>query len=443
MLLLERFNLFGKVAVWGIGYLGYTTLLRCHHHGLTTHIWTVDGQHLEDLQQGNYPSKNLQIAWSGIGSVPQASRQRMVFAHSAAELLFQDLPVHLIALPNHPAAENSGRLFWHEIAEGFKTYAPKDQEYLVLMASAPIPGETEAFIEALGGARKRVRVVNAFRSDWVLEDYIYRPRPQPLGGREKDLPLAEAFLERIGVETFRIGSHHDAEVYQACMSGLQCLSSAFVSQFSFAYPDNNIRRIANAVFKNCDLSKTIPAMGVGGKQMMTGLEYLFRGSRYNNLLSILKEAQAFNMSSILSFADFLARREVEKVGILGITCQADNLDLAFSPSLLLAEALMQRGIRVFVHDPYFDFETVQELLPGVHHLALETMAIAPPLGSDGAVVLMTPHRFYLEFTQSDIDEKINGKAGIVIDNTGTWQHLKFRGKTQYYSVGDGSLNINR
>ena len=185
MPLLERFNLLGKVAVWGIGYLGYTTLLRCHHHGLTTHIWTVDGEHLEDLKRGNYPCKNLQIAWSSIGSVPQASRQRMVFAHSAEELLNEDLPVHLIALPNHPASENSGRLFWHEIAEGFKTYAKNDQEYLVLLASAPIPGETEALIEALADSCKRVRVVTAFRSDWVLEDYIYRPRPSLWAGEKK------------------------------------------------------------------------------------------------------------------------------------------------------------------------------------------------------------------------------------------------------------------
>ena len=442
MNLLDRFNLSGKVAVWGIGYLGYTTLLRCHHHGMSTHIWTMDGEHLEDLQQGNYPGKNIQIAWSDIGSVPQVSPHRMIFAHSAEELFKEELPVHWIALPNHPAKENSGRLFWHEIAAGFKAHAKRDREYLVLLASASTPGETEAFIESLGNARKMVRVVTAFRSDWVLEDFLYRPVPQALGGREEDLPLAEAFLRRMGLETFRIGSHHDAEVYQACMSGFQCLTSAFVSQFSFAYPGNNVRRISREVLNNCDLSKIGPAMGVGGKRMMTGLEFLFRGSDYNNLLSILKEAQAFNLSSILFFADFLARYGTGRVGILGITPQPDNLDLAYSPSLLLAEALMQRGIEVLVHDPYFDFETVKQLLPGVQHLDLKAMADSPRLGRQDALVLMTPHRFYLEFTQSDIDEKIAGKAGIVIDNTGIWSQLTFSGKTQYYFVGDGTLNIN-
>ena len=183
-------------------------------------------------------------------------------------------------------------------------------------------------------------------------------------------------------------------------------------------------------------------MGVGGKRMMTGLEFLFRGSDYNNLLSILKEAQAFNLSSILFFADFMARCGTGRAGILGITPQPDNLDLAYSPSLLLSEALMQRGIEVLVHDPYFDFETVKQLLPGVQHLDLKAMADSPQLGRQDALVLMTPHRFYLEFTQSDIDERIAGKAGIVIDNTGIWSQLTFSGETRYYFVGDGTLNIN-
>jgi UDP-N-acetyl-D-mannosaminuronate dehydrogenase len=160
------------------------------------------------------------------------------------------------------------------------------------------------------------------------------------------------------------------------------------------------------------------------------------------LLSILKEAQAFNLSSILSFADFLARRSTSQVGILGITPQPDNQDLAFSPSLLLAEALIRRGLKVFVHDPYFVFETIHELLPGVQHLAMEDMDRTPLLGPEDAIVLMTPHRFYLEFTQRDIDTKIAGKAGIVIDNTGAWRHLAFSEGTRYHFVGDGTLNVN-
>ncbi|MBI9086959.1 MAG: hypothetical protein JEZ11_25415 [Desulfobacterales bacterium] len=443
MSLIERLNTAGEIAVWGIGYLGYTTLLRCHRFGLATHVWAPEEQHLEALRQGLYPGRELQIAWSEVGSVPPAALEQITFADSPERLLAKNLPVHVIALPNHGATSDNGDRVWETIAGHFRRHAPRDRKTLVLLASAPVPGDTQAFVRALADLGPHLRVVTAFRPDWVVEDYLYRSRPQALGGDSDDLVRAQAFLTRIGMETFAIGSFHDAEVYQVLMSSFQCLVSGFVSQFAFAYPENPANRITAAVLANCDLSRVRPTIGVGGKQMMTGLEFLFRGSPYNDLLSILKEAQAFNLSSILSYADFLARRGVGRVGILGITPQPDNRDLAFSPSLLLAEALMGRGLEVFVHDPHFTFETIRQLLPGVRHLDVAVMGSSSPLGSGDAVILMTPHRFYLKFTQRDIDEKIAGRAGLVIDNTGAWRHLTFSQGTRYHFVGDGTLNINR
>lgn len=443
MSLMERLNRCGAVAVWGIGYLGYTTLLRCHRFGLATHVWAPEASHLKNLCRGTYPGAEFQTAWSEIGSVPPVAREQITVTDTPRDLLAEHLPVHVVALPNRGAAGDGGERVWESLAEHFRRHAPRDRKTLVLLASAPVPGDTRAFVRALGEAGEHLRVVAAFRCDWVVEDYLYRPRPQALGGREENIVRAEAFLGRLGLETFGIGTFHDAEVYQALMGSFHCLASAFVSQFAFAYPENPARRIVSAVLANGDLSRIRPTIGVGGKQMMTGLESLFRGSPYNDLLSILKEAQAFNLSSILSYADFLARGGAGRVGILGITPQPDNLDLAFSPSLLLAEALLQRGVAVFVHDPHFDFETIHRLLPGVRHLAVEAAETASLLGGGDAVVLMTPHRFYLKFTQRDIDERIAGRAGMVIDNTGAWRHLNFGPQTRYHFVGDGTLNVNR
>ena len=116
MQLIDRMNISGKVAVWGIGYLGYTTLLRCHQHGLFTHIYALDGEHLEDLRLGHYPDREIRIAWSEIGSVPPVSLHRMVFAEALEELFEDELPVHLIALPNHPARDSSPQ--WIENGKG-------------------------------------------------------------------------------------------------------------------------------------------------------------------------------------------------------------------------------------------------------------------------------------------------------------------------------------
>ena len=442
MTMISQLETCGRVAVWGIGYLGYTTLLRCHRFGLKTHVWAPEHEHLQFLRQGAYPPREIQTAWSEIGSVPAVDLRQVLVCDTPEEILDNDIPVHIVALPNTTAKGENGHRVWHEIARVLRRHASKARPMLILLMSAPIPGDTALFQRALGDAGRWARVVSAFRSDWVVEDYLYRPVIQALGGDDDALKWGAAFLDRLEVDTFRIGSYHDAEVYQAALCSFDCLASAFANQLSFAYPDNDIRRISAAVLRNCQLRRIRPTIGIGGEQVMTGVEHLFRGSDYNELLSIMKEAQAFNLSSILSYADFLARRGVRRVGILGITPQPDNRNLAYSPSLLLAEALMKRRMAVFVHDPYFTNTTIQELLSGVAHLRLDDSATAWPLGAGDAVVLMTPHRHYREISQADMERCICRNPGIVLDNTGLWQRFTFPLHTHYHFVGSGTVNIN-
>jgi len=442
MLAIEKLNNIGRIAVWGIGYLGYTTMARCQRFGLLTDVWAPEQRHLMGLEQGHYPGRELQIAWSDFGTVPGLSLQATSMADSPESLLSRDIPVHVLALPNHADPQNRDQGIWRTIADAFCRHAPRDRKILVLLTSAPVPGDTGLFVERLGDLGENVRVVAAFRSDWMVEDYLCRPQPQALGGDAQDQAAAAAFLQRIGIPSFSIGTYHDAEVYQAFMSSFRCLASAFVSQFAFAYPNNPVNRIASAALACCDLSRVRPTIGFGGKQMMTGIEHLFRGSSYNDLLTLVKEAQAFNLSSILFYADMLARRGSGRVGILGITPQPDNLDLAFSPSILLAEALLKRGLTVYVHDPHFAYNTIEELMPGVRHLDLDKPQQRPVFEGRDAIVLMTPHRYYLAFTQQDIDRHVCGQAGLVLDNTGAWQHLKFSKDTRYHFIGSGALDIN-
>ncbi|MFH1985872.1 MAG: UDP-glucose/GDP-mannose dehydrogenase family protein [Pseudomonadota bacterium] len=442
MTMISQLNTCGQVAVWGIGYLGYTTLLRCHRFGLKTHVWAPEGDHLALLRQGLYPPREIQMAWSEIGSVPALDLRQAVICDSPEEVLKKEISVHIVALPNTTAKGENGHRVWHEIAGVLRRHASKDRPILILLMSAPIPGDTVLFLNALGEVNRWARVVSAFRSDWVVEDYLYRPAIQALGGDDDALKWGKAFLDRLEVDTFRIGSHHDAELYQAALGSFDCLVSAFVNQLSFAYPENDIRRIAAAVLRSCQLRRIRPTIGIGGEQVMTGVEHLFRGSDYNELLSIMKEAQAFNLSSILSYADFLARRGVRRVGILGITPQADNRNLAYSPSLLLAEALIKRRMRVFVHDPYFTNTTIRELLSGVELLRLDEPAEAWPLDAGDAVVLMTPHRHYREMNQKDMEKRICRHPGLVIDNTGLWQRFAFPCHTHYHYVGSGTVNVN-
>lgn len=429
----------GKVAVWGIGYLGYTTLLRLQRAGIATRVWAYEAHNMEELRAGTYPGKELQFAWSEMGIVPPLMLDAIEFAKTPEELFSPDVALHLIALPNRINQPGQVEKVWDGIAGFFKRAASRDGRRLtVLLTAASVPGDVDRFVSLVDSPN--VCVVSVFRSDWVLEEYLYKSQRQAVGGTEDGVAVAREFLKELGITSFAVGSHADAEVYQACASSLNYVISAYVNQFGLAYPKSDLRRIAEAAIANSRFSWVRPVIGLGGRQMLNSVEFSLMGSKYDHQLSILKEAQAFSLSLIMCYADFLVRCGAKRVAILGITPQPDNTDLTLSPSVLLAEALTVRGISVSVHDPLLSRSAVSKVLPGTGWLELGSLQ--SPAADLDALVLMTPHRHYLGLTQREIGAWINGRVRLVIDNTGAWKNFSFSGGTQYHLVGDGTLDIN-
>lgn len=431
----------GRIAVWGTGYLGYTFVLKLQQHGFASRIWAPDDGDLALLREGDFPPKDVQFAWSRSGAVPALDPARFDIASDPAAMFDASIAVHVLALPNRPVLSGETFKLWEQVAGYAARYLPEGRRIAMILTAAPVPGDTEAFIHALGDAAGRVKVATAFRTDWLMEDFLYGEARIALGGTGGAAAHAEDLLDQLGVRTHRVGTVYEAEVLAASLNSLRYLVSAYVNQLTMAYPRNNFRAFADSLHASLSPSVFQPTLGLGGRRAMVGLEYLARGSRYSETLSILSEAQASSASMLITYADYLSRRKVSRVAILGITPQPDNRDLSLSPSLVLAEALMDNGVEVYVHDPLYAHAGIVASLPGVKELSMEDLRAGTVLGPGDAVMLMTPHRFYLEFTQDDIDRMFNGRISLLVDNGGAWSNFEFSGITSYHAVGDGSLDI--
>lgn len=430
-----------QVGVWGGGYLGYTFALRLQQADIPSRVWVQDEVVAAGLRQGTFPGKDLEFAWSRTGSLPQLDRNLVDVTISDRAMFDEFLPVHIVALPNRPHATRGGVRLWEDIADFIRRHLPEGERIDVILAALPVPGDTEAFLRRLGPAADRVRVATAFRTDWLMEDFIQGSPRIPVSMGDDVAPMLGPLFSRLGLKTHRIGSHYEAEVFSVVLNGLEYLASAYVNQMAIAHPGCNFQRIGERLLEHVRPGSCRPSLGVGGRKAMVGLEYAIDGSIYSGMLGLLNEAQKFSMSLPIMYADYLSRHLVRRVGILGITPQPDLLDLALSPSLVLAEALMGRNIEVYVHDPHYSHEAVQESLAGVRQLNMNTLADGGLFDGLDAVVLMTPHRFYREFTQADIDALFNGAVGILIDNWGGWSRMRFDPSVSYHAVGDGTMDV--
>lgn len=440
-MVLQKLYMNGMVGLWGIGYLGYTTLIRLQYRGLLAKVWGPNPQQLQDLREGRYPTKEFMEAWSNLGYLPSIHPHHFEIAQDPEKMFSPNIATHIIAHPNINLAEG-GKKVWPRIAGFFKKHNSFESDVLVILTSAGTPGDVNEFICGLGNAKKHVHVATAFRTDWFAEKFLQEDPFQIVGSEKKDAAMVLAFLERLGIIGRRVGSTQTAEIFHAFDASLKYVVSTFLNQFSFAYSDFDLREIAKFWFENHDFGGIKPSLGIGGRQTLAGIEAAFDGSSHGDALSILKEANSFNFSIPLHYAEFFKRMGVKKAGILGITPGADNpCDLALSPSLIFGEALQKKGIQVFLHDPNFSGSDLLSLLPNSELLDLDNLKEKNGFSQKDALVLMTPHHLYREFTQREIDQKFNGKIGILIDNTGIWKDFHFSGNIKFRVVGSGFLDL--
>ena len=428
-----------QIAVWGGGYLGYGFALKLQQQGITPRIWVQTEAARESLLQKTFPPTSLKFAWSRSGTIPSLDLDFCDLVVAPQDMFTPSVSIHIIAIPNRPTQQNER--VWMRIAGFLREYLPGKDQTTVILAATPVPGDTEAFIRQMGEESSQTRVATAFRTDWFLEDFIYGNVAIPVGGDDQAVAVAEELFGRLKLKTYRVGSHYEAEVFSVSVNSLEYLVAAFVNQMSMAHPACKFHLFADLLWERLRSASFCPSLGVGGRKTMLGLESLFQGTPYSDTLGILKEAQTFSMSLPILYADWLSRRNVRRVGILGITPQPDNVDLSLSPSLVLGEALLKRNIQVYIHDPYYNSEAIAQSLIDAEKLTFDDLREGSVFEKCDAIFIMTPHRFYLEFTQDDIDNMFNGKIGFVIDNGGIWSHMQFSNDVAYHVIGRGTLDV--
>ena len=438
-MVLKKLTESGSVAVWGSGYLGYSTAVRLQRYGLFVNIWGPEAENLVQLERGEYPDKTTQAAWTAVGFAPPLRKDRLRIVSSADELAGLDCPVHVLALPSRQAFARNVSV-WDFVGEKFRRDLHGEQERLIILSSAPYWGDSIAFANKLKGTTPQVSVCAAFRSDWHADQYFQAELDQVVGGSDHACELGGEFLKRVGVKAKRVGQMSDAEIYYYLQTSTKYVVSAYVNQLCNGFPGIDFNNIVDMALSNLDLSDSGPAIGAGGKQLLSVVDAILTGSETPESLTILKETELFNLRNVVSYAQLAVRSGAKNAAILGIAANPESKELVLSPSLVLAETLITREVKAYLHDPFFSAEQREEVVRGAKALNITQPFSASGLTPEDVVFLMTGHSVYREFTQRDIDERVDGQVALIIDNTGLWDHLTFK-KTKYHRVGGGSLKI--
>jgi len=419
------------VSVWGIGYLGYTKVIRLQSKGFKVNVFDYTNAEIEKkLKKNEYPGKQQIYAWTENGHIPSIDLSKLNI--SKIDSMFKS-NVHILAFPTE---DREGNSLLKELSDIFKKHKAELAEALVIFESAGTPGNiNKNFIDILRRQNVKCHFASAFRSDWTVEEFLSQNKKRVLAANDKEsLEKVKIFYDILGIGYKTLSSIKEAEIYENAKNSFQYVTSSFINQLAFAYPDTNIREMTKNLLNDVELNESHLSIGAGGYKMLSSVQNIVGGSKNPNFLSLIKVAEDTNLSMILSYGDIVKKMGCKSATLLGLSIKGNQKNVELSPSVILAEYLNKLGLKVYVDDPFYNKETLSKVLS----FSKYTDIFKDGLKSD-ALFVMTDHNKYKYFTQDDIKALGIVNASVIIDNVPIFKGFKFSNSTVYHAIGDGKL----
>lgn len=427
-------NLFSTktVSVWGIGYLGYTTILRLQSKGFFVNCFTFDKDVQKDIEEDKYPYEYMKQTWSLNNDVPKIDLAKTFFCNDYKKMF--NVNVHIIALPAFRGESNQPEAY-KKLVDIFLKHIENLSGAIVIFQAAEKVGTVDSyFIKPLKKAGAKCYFASAFRSDWNVEEFLLGNNSRIIAANDKEsLEVVSEFFDILNVNFNTLSGIEEAEVYENAKNCLKYSAEAFFTQLSFAYPNINVNEVSAMIVKNLDLATKRSGLNLLNYKHMLHIDHVLAGQS-GDYLSIIKETQSVNMTTVILYADILKQKKISSITILGLSVEGARKDIRASASVLLAEYLHNIGIKVFVHDPYFSQNEISEILPFVQVSNLQNKS-----EFTDSYIVMGSNPVYNYYSQKDINTNGIFNAKIIIDGVGVLKHLSFSPKTLYHEVGDGRL----
>jgi len=420
-----------RVSVWGIGYLGYTTVLKLQAEGFFADVYDFTTERLNGLADGSYPTKEQRNTWTKHTQIPKIDLDRASIVVDS-DLLFNN-NVHIVSSPLLKQ-ENSSTL--NNLLKVLIKNKNFMKDSLIVFQSAGVPRTIEKqFIDALKIEGIVANIVSIFRSDWNIEDFLHSGKKRFIAGNSTQaVSMGIVFTEALHLNSIVLNSIVEAEVFENAKNSLEFTMTAFFNQLSLAYPDIDISTMSQKLLNQ--LSVEDISMGVSSidYQSEQSIEHLLEGARLD-YLGVIKEARSSNLSLLLYYADVLKNSGIGSVTIFGLSSYNSLKDLRFSPSLMLAEYLLKSGVKVSIHDSNFTKEEILQNLSKCTVIDLNDSNV-----TTDAVIVMSMSEEYKYYTQEYLDKIGFTSTKIIIDNTNLFKDFLYDNKTLYHKIGDGNLS---
>lgn len=424
-----------RVGVWGLGYIGFSSIAYFAKEGVRCIGTDVSKIRVDDVNRGTATIPNLDY-WLNFDTRQLAAKGMMRATPDWRELIREDVAVHLIAVPT----EMNGKPY-HNILEDVikKLCVFKELKLshppLVIVESTLTPTVAERIVfpifEKAGlQVGKDILFGVAPRRDWFTSpDKSLKVLPRVVGGTTSE--TTELMQQALGIicdTVLKAKDHKHAAIVKSIENAYRQLDITFANQLTLAYPDLDVTSILKLVGTKWNIGTYHPSFGTGGYCIPLAPQYVLEGASHPEKLTLLQESLKTDFNQPEEVVQSLVRRGARNVGILGLTYTGDLKVHVLSPALTLAKCLKQKGISVKIHDPYYTPEEIAQIV------GAPTFNFPDGLQEFDTLLIVAGHMAYKSISHSEIVRNLKNCA-LILDNSGVWNSVEFPAPITYYEAG--------
>jgi nucleotide sugar dehydrogenase len=426
-----------KVAVWGTGFIGFTTMAHMAYNGVACLGLDVEKEKVDMINSGKIPIENLEY-WLGFNIETLVKRKMLSATTDWKKMMDTDISVHFVCIPT----EKGGEPYDDILIDVMKKIAKlKDAGHreppLVIVESTLTPGRSDKVVLPLlqkEGVRvgKDILYGVAPRRDWfVSPEKSLKKLPRVFGGTTKETTeLMRSVLSIVCDVLVPAPDHKHAEMVKSIENAYRHMEITLANQLSLAYPDVNMTEVLRLVGTKWNIGTYHPSFGTGGYCIPLSSKYVLMGTDKPEVITILKDTIKADERQPAIVAESLKARGIKKVGILGLAYKGDIKVSILSPTIKIAKRLMELGVEVKVNDPYYTAEEIKKIA------GTGTFSFPEGMEEFEAILIVADHQHYRFTSHGDILKHLK-KCKLILDNTDVWKDIDFSGSgIEYHVAGD-------
>ena len=421
-----------KIAVWGTGYIGLSTMVYFSKKKIQCVGYDVNKKKIKKINSGIIPLPDLK-SWFGFDIKGLVKQNYLKATSNYKDLITDDFLVHFIAIPT----EKNGKPYYKPLMNVLSCISKinrgsKNPPILIVESTLAPKVSDKKIIPFLKRKNlivgKNLLLSIAPRRDWFIEggknleslDRVYGSTD------EKSAKVARDVLSIVCKRLHLASSYKVSEMVKSVENAYRHMDITLANQLSLAFPKDNIREVLKLVGTKWNLETFHPGIGAGGYCIPLSSRYILSQVKSVNKLSLLRETIKTDDGMSRFIANSIASKGLRRIGVLGLSYKGDLKVSVLSKVIPLVKSLLKKKLTVKLFDPYFSNKEIYDAVK------VKTFNFPKDLSTFDCLILTVDHKQFK--IKKKILEKYLRKCKLIIDHDGAWKKYNF--KNNYHLSGD-------